>query len=166
MKEASLITHLRDIIILPLTVTVIIPYFIYNGKQIALLDNTISKVAGIICISAGLSLFLYTVYLFKIIGKGTLAPWSPKQQLVVQGPYRYCRNPMITGVLTILLGECLFFGSETILIWALLFFIINTIYFILLEEPDLYQTFGDEYKAYKKEVPRWIPRFRPYTSKK
>jgi protein-S-isoprenylcysteine O-methyltransferase Ste14 len=73
---------------------------------------------------------------------------------------------MITGVLTILLEECLFFGSETILIWALLFFFINTIYFILLEEPDLDQTFGDEYKAYKKETPRWIPRFRPYTSNK
>jgi protein-S-isoprenylcysteine O-methyltransferase Ste14 len=70
---------------------------------------------------------------------------------------------MITGVLTILLGEGLFFGSKIIFIWALLFFVINSIYFILLEEPDLYQTFGDEYKAYKEEVPRWIPRFRPYT---
>jgi protein-S-isoprenylcysteine O-methyltransferase Ste14 len=111
-----------------------------------------------------LSLFLYTVFLFRTVGKGTLAPWSAKQKLVVSGPYRYCRNPMITGVLFILSGEALFFHSTPLLTWMVSFFVFNTLYFIVFEEPDLEERFGEDYKVYKKKVPRWIPgitRFNP-----
>jgi len=69
---------------------------------------------------------------------------------------------MISGVLFILIGETLFLNSITILNWAILFFLINNIYFLLLEEPDLSKRFGDQYAKYKKSVPRWIPKFKPY----
>lgn len=162
MRQPSLIKHIRDIIILPFTVTVIIPYLNYNEKQTAIPDNIVIKILGILFFLPGLYLFLYTVYLFKTFGKGTLAPWSPTQKLVIRGPYKYCRNPMITGVLFILVGETLFFHSTNILIWTCTFFLINTLYFILKEEPDLYKRFGDKYKKYKENVPRWIPKFKPY----
>lgn len=42
------------------------------------------------------------------------------------------------------------------------FVILNTIYFALSEEPELEQRFGDAYRDYKREVPRWIPRL-PHT---
>jgi protein-S-isoprenylcysteine O-methyltransferase Ste14 len=69
---------------------------------------------------------------------------------------------MILGVLTVLLGEALALRSKSILIWAISFLIINTIYFITYEEPDLKEKFGDEYGKYKKHVSRWLPRLTPY----
>src|SRR4030095_6182736 len=153
MQGPTLSRHIRDILILPFSATVIIPYFCYDKNQVLFPGNAILKVVGSILILAGLALFIRTVYLFGTIGKGTLAPWSPTQRLVVKGPYKYCRNPMITGVLSILLGETLTLNSTNILIWAGIFFIVNTIYFILMEEPDLHERFGDDYLKYKKKVP-------------
>lgn len=157
--------NLRDIIILPFTVTCVIPFFIYDRRTDFIPDNILVKICGGILLALGLSLFAYTVFLFNHIGKGTLAPWSPKQKLVIQGPYGYCRNPMIAGVLAILIGESLILHSAAILNWALIFFMINTLYFIFFEEPGLSERFGESYLEYKKQVPRWIPRIRPYRSK-
>lgn len=165
MQQPSLIKHLRDVILLPFMVTVVIPYLIYNENQV-LPDNTGTKILGLLFLSAGLILFFYTVFLFRVYGKGTLAPWTPTQTLIIRGPYKYCRNPMITGVFFILIGECFLLRSANMLIWTFAFFLINTFYFILKEEPDLYKRFGEEYKKYKKNVPRWIPRVRPYVGDK
>jgi protein-S-isoprenylcysteine O-methyltransferase Ste14 len=162
MSGASLLSHLRDILILPVTVTCVVPYLFYNPGQGFIPENAWLQIAGIIILLAGSSLFLYTVYLFRKIGRGTLAPWSVKQKLVVYGPYRYCRNPMITGVLCVLIGESLIFHSSAILVWAFTFFIINTLYFLLSEEPGLEERFGEDYREYKRQVPRWIPRITPY----
>ncbi len=153
---------MRDILILPFTVTVIVPYWIYNPAQQHIPDTFLIKTIGGLIALSGLSLFLYTVSLFRKIGKGTLAPWTPTQKLVVFGPYRYCRNPMITGVFFTLIGESFILHSTNILIWSGIFFPINTTYFLLKEEPDLYTRFGDEYLVYKENVPRWIPTVKPY----
>ena len=162
MQQPSILKHIRDIIILPFTVTVIIPYLSYNKNQYLFPDSIVFKVIGLFFLISGLTLFVWTVYLFWAFGKGTLAPWTPTQKLIIRGPYKYCRNPMISGVLFVLIGETMFLNSANILIVAAAFFIINTIYFILKEEPDLYKRFGKEYEAYKKKVPRWIPKFKPY----
>jgi protein-S-isoprenylcysteine O-methyltransferase Ste14 len=76
--------------------------------------------------------------------------------------YRYVRNPMIIGVIIVLIGESIAILSFKIFIWVTIFFIMNNIYFLLYEEPDLLKKFGDEYSEYKKNVPRWIPRLTPY----
>ena len=162
MKNASILSHLRDILILPFTVTAVVPYYILKPQPNFVFD--LPSIFGVLIALMGLSMFLYTVFLFRTIGRGTLAPWSPKQKLVIVGQYRYCRNPMITGVLTVLLGEALFFNSNNILVWAGTFFLINNVYFFLSEEPGLEERFGDDYRTYKKNVPRWIPRMRPYES--
>lgn len=165
-KAPSAFAYLRDIIVFPVMVTVFIPYFfLYNQEQAFIPDNIFIKIAGVVFFAAGLLLFLSTNYLFITIAKGTLAPWSPKQKLVVKGPYQYCRNPMITGVLFILLSESLYFHSTNILLWACFFFLMNTFYFINVEEPHLQKTFGEQYKTYKANVPRWLPRLTPYAIK-
>ena len=64
-------------------------------------------VAGALLAAAGLTMLAWTVTLFIRIGRGTLAPWDPTRKLVVRGPYAHVRNPMITGVLAILIGEAL-----------------------------------------------------------
>jgi len=165
MNNPSLWRHLRDILLLPFTMSVVVPYFIYNPQRPLLpAYDLLLKISGLAIGLLGIFMLLYTISLFGRFGKGTLAPWSPTQKLVVVGPYRYCRNPMITGVFFILAGEACFFNSVDILWWAGLFFIINTIYFILKEEPDLEERFGEEYRVYKQNVPRWIPKLRPYRS--
>ncbi len=160
MKQtASLLAHLRDILLLPVVMTILIPYLIDKPDGS---PGIFIQVTGAFMILTGFALFTYTVVLFKIIGRGTLAPWSVKQRLVVSGPYRYCRNPMITGVFFILIGEATFFWSSALLSYAFIFFLINTVYFIMVEEPGLGERFGKEYDEYKMHVPRWLPRLRPY----
>jgi protein-S-isoprenylcysteine O-methyltransferase Ste14 len=117
---------------------------------------------GIVLIGAGFALWLWTVRLFARVGEGTLAPWDPPRHLVVLGPYRHVRNPMITAALTVLLGEASLFGSLGILIWATIFFAIVFASFILYEEPDLERRFGERYRDYRANVPRWLPRRTPW----
>ena len=111
---------------------------------------------------AGFLMWLWTVRLFARIGKGTLAPWDPTTELVVEGPYAHVRNPMITAVLAVLIGEALVFGSTAIAIWAALFAVTTHVFFVAYEEPSVERRFGDAYRRYKENVPRWIPRRAPW----
>jgi protein-S-isoprenylcysteine O-methyltransferase Ste14 len=69
---------------------------------------------------------------------------------------------MVTAVLGVLLGEAVFFGSPALLIWSAAFLAINCMYFLVYEEPGLERRFSDEYRVYKRNVPRWIPRRTPW----
>ena len=115
----------------------------------------------------GFALWLWTVRLFARIGRGTLAPWDPTERLVVEGPYAHARNPMITGVVAVLLGEALILGSVAVLVFAAGFVVVNHVFFLAYEEPSMERRFGDDYRRYKDDVPRWIPRrtaWRPTAS--
>ncbi len=72
------------------------------------------------------------------------------------------RNPMISGVLFILLGEAALFGSLALLVWFLVFFAFQAIYMPLVEERGLARRFGKANLVYKRNVPRWIPRLTPW----
>jgi len=111
---------------------------------------------------AGLGLAVWTVKLFTTFGEGTPAPWDPPQKLVIRGPYRHVRNPMITGAVLMLLAETMMFKSWPLALWLVVFFIGNAIYFPLIEEQGLEKRFGDDYRIYKAHVPRWIPRRKPW----
>lgn len=162
MESPSNWKHLRDILLMPFTVTFIIPYLLYDSRDPFIPHSTTTKLIGWLIAVIGSALFVYTVFLFKMIGQGTLAPWEPTKKLIVEGPYRYCRNPMITGVLFMITGEGMMLYSTGILALAVGFFIINTLYFIFVEERSMMQRFGSDYLKYKKHVPRWIPRIRPF----
>ncbi len=111
----------------------------------------------------GLTLMVWTVALFTGFGRGTPAPWAPPKRLVIRGPYRHVRNPMISGVLTVLLAEALLSGAWPIAGWLLVFLTANVLYFPLVEEKGLEARFGAPYLAYKAAVPRWMPRLRPWS---
>jgi protein-S-isoprenylcysteine O-methyltransferase Ste14 len=151
-----LLRHLVAIAVLPGTVTVLIPALIVHDADVA----GARAVAGALLVAAGLFLWGWTVLLFACVGRGTLAPWDPTRRLVVEGPYRHVRNPMITAVLAILLGEAALFGSTGLLWLAAAFVAVNHTYFVLHEEPGLRARFGAEYDAYAATVPRWLPRPR------
>ena len=120
-----------------------------------------SVVGGLFCL-AGLVLLVTTISLFIRQGTGTLAPWDPTSCLVVRGPYACTRNPMISGVVFLVLGESVLFGSVAVLVWFAIIVVVNTFYFKLSEEPGLVQRFGSEYDEYWRHVPMWFPRFTPW----
>jgi protein-S-isoprenylcysteine O-methyltransferase Ste14 len=158
-----LLRHLLSIALLPFVVVVLVPRWLLAGDALdaATASSALvvaGRIAGALVFSAGLALFVWCVLLFARVGRGTLAPWDPTRRLVVDGPYRHVRNPMITAVCTMLAGEALFFQSGRIGEWLLLFIAINHTYFLLLEEPGLVARFGEEYERYRAAVPRWLPR--------
>jgi protein-S-isoprenylcysteine O-methyltransferase Ste14 len=166
----SALRQARAIALLPGTVAVALPAVILVagegpnvGWGLSRALAALTVVAGGVLIVAGLALWIWTVRLFARVGKGTLAPWDPTRRLVVVGPYRHVRNPMITAVLAVLLGEAAVFGSPGLLILSAAFVAVNWVFFVAHEEPGLERRFGDEYRDYKRGVPRWIPRRTPWT---
>jgi len=97
---------------------------------------------------------------FTFKGRGTPAPIDPPKELVVTGFYRYVRNPIYVGVLSIFLGHFLWFGYWALLIYTVFAFIGVHYFVVLYEEPTLKRNFGAAYEEYLKRVPRWIPKFR------
>lgn len=96
---------------------------------------------------------------FVFRGRGTPAPIDPPQVLVVQGLYKYTRNPMYLSVLTVLAGEYVLFRSAIFLEYAVLVALGFFLFVLLYEEPALTRKMGAAYEQYREEVPRWIPRF-------
>jgi protein-S-isoprenylcysteine O-methyltransferase Ste14 len=154
---------------LPITVAIIVPlviFFLTNDWEFSWHLPSPYLLAlvflGAALAIVGVALMYTTIKLFASIGQGTLAPWNPTQRLVVQGPYRYVRNPMISGVLLVLLGESILFTSLALFLWFVFFLVGNHIYFIKWEEPGLAARFGEDFQRYCENVPRWIPRTTPW----
>jgi protein-S-isoprenylcysteine O-methyltransferase Ste14 len=159
--------HLLSITLLPFTVAVLIPLWLARTNNISLaigitLSQVFLQVVGVLLLVVGLILFSASLRKFATDGEGTLAPWDPPRRLVVRGPYRYVRNPMISGVVSVLFGEALVLLSRPHFVWALIFLGVNFIYIPLLEETGLRLRFGDAYVEYCRHVPRLIPRLRPW----
>lgn len=159
---------LAAVLILPGTVTVAVPLLLLPAFEsvpgwtlpgAAVLAPLLS---GLGLIGYGVQLMARTVSLLRKAGCGSLAPWDPTTKLVVLGPYRWVRNPMISGVFAVLSGEALLFGSAALFLWFALFVTLNAVYIPLVEEPGLIRRFGRDYLAYKDNVPRWIPRHSPW----
>ena len=159
---------IKAIIILPGTALVFVPgviLWLSAQSPAAIASEGLAQPRlwiGILSAVTGLFFAVWTVRLFLTTGEGTPAPWDPPKRLVVRGPYRHVRNPMITSVLLMLGAESLLFGSWHLAGWMLVFFLINTIYFSLVEEPGLERRFDENYRRYKANVPRWIPNWRPW----
>src|SRR4051794_25639515 len=94
--------HLVSIAALPFTVAVVVPLWLARRNGLALAAAAaplaLAQLAGVLVLAVGLVLFASSLRRFASDGKGTLAPWDPPRELVLRGPYRYVRNPMISGV--------------------------------------------------------------------
>jgi protein-S-isoprenylcysteine O-methyltransferase Ste14 len=155
----SLWRHAAAVLLLPVVVTLAVPALIVWQSDASIGWRGLISLP---LVALGLLLIVRTIALFVSVGRGTLAPWDPTTRLVVRGPYRYVRNPMISGVLFVLLGEAALFGSLALLLWFGLVAAVNAVYMPLVEEPGLQRRFGEEYERYRAHVPRWIPRVRPW----
>lgn len=162
--------HIRAILLLPVMAAVVVPgtlVFLTGFDTLALWERWPSSrlalwVGGALLVGAGLTLMASTIRLFATLGQGTLAPWNPPQNLVVNGVYRHVRNPMISGVFLVLIGEAAGCASLALVGWAAIFIAGNMVYMPLVEEPGLVRRFGEDYEKYRRNVPRWVPRMKPW----
>lgn len=162
-----LFRHVLSVVILPVTVTVFIPVWIVGRYDVAVswpatAFGVLLAAAGLVVLAVGLWLFAASLSHFFTEGKGTLAPWDPPRRLVVRGPYRYVRNPMISGVIFIVGGEALLLRSIPHAWWVAIFAGMNAIVIPLTEEPLLKVRFGDDYRLYCQNVRRFVPRWKPW----
>ncbi len=159
---------IKAIVALPVMVLVVIPFVLVATFQTVPSSSPPASPGSLAFWLAlglaayGLPVAIWTVSLFWLYGEGTAAPWDPPQRFVVRGPYRYVRNPMISAVLALLAAETLMLGSLPILCWLIVALLVNVLYIPLIEERGLAKRFGKPYLTYKKNVPRWLPRFRPW----
>jgi protein-S-isoprenylcysteine O-methyltransferase Ste14 len=144
-------------ILLPGIVAGYIPWMYFNvGRMPARVGPP--HLIGLVCAVAGLALLVACIVEFARRGRGTLSPLDPPRHLVVQGLYKYVRNPMYLSVTAIVLGEALWSGSTALAIyWAVWFASVHLVV-VGYEEPYLREQFGASYDDYARRVRRWIPK--------
>ena len=147
---------------IPATAIVLIPYLLTGWRlRPPLLGIEATRSVGVALIVLAAPLFFRFLSGFVREGLGTPAPIAPTRHLVVGGPFRWVRNPGYVAVVSLVAGQALLFGSRAVLGYAALLAAAFHVFVVLYEEPTLRRQFGEEYEAYCREVPRWLPRRRP-----
>jgi protein-S-isoprenylcysteine O-methyltransferase Ste14 len=148
--------------VLPLPVIVLAPYAL-TGWHLAppFLGTVATRWLGVVLIVVALPVFVAFNLRFVFEGLGTPAPVAPTRHLVVGGPFRWVRNPGYLGVLGLVIGQALLFGSVAVLLYAAGLALGFHLFVLLYEEPTLRRQFGPDYELYCRTVPRWLPRPPP-----
>jgi len=119
-------------------------------------------VLGALLLAAGAAIVLHAFWRFVVEGIGTPAPVAAPQHLVVGGIYRHVRNPMYVAVLAMILGQALLLGRPVLLAYAALLWLAFASFVRFYEEPALAARFREDYDVYRRAVPAWLPRLRPW----
>ena len=147
----------------PGVVAGVVPWWISRWRMAAPLWGVSAfRVAGVLLIAAGLPMLLDSFARFALQGLGTPAPVLPTRHLVVTGLYRNVRNPMYVGVVAVIFGQGLLLGDLRLLGYGLVVWVAFHLFVLGYEEPKLRRSFGDEYREFSANVPRWFPRIRPW----
>jgi protein-S-isoprenylcysteine O-methyltransferase Ste14 len=115
-------------------------------------------VPAIAVIASGAALYLWCLWLFARVGRGTPGPWDAPRRFVAVGPYRWVRNPIYIAALLVVVGEAWLFLSNPLWLYAGTLAVGVHLFVVGYEEPALRRRFGDEYEAYRRRVRRWVPR--------
>lgn len=164
LENCKMFTVLKTLlftILVPGTVTILLPALLLSSPWNRFpLAGGIFRYAGLVLISFGALSYLSCAREFTFTGKGTPALIDPPKELVAKGLYRYTRNPMYLGVLSVVFGEALWFESLLLAGYGVLLFSGFHLFIVFYEEPALRRKFGDAYRRYGEAVPRWLPRPR------
>jgi protein-S-isoprenylcysteine O-methyltransferase Ste14 len=144
-------------ILVPGTVAGIIPWLLLQGSGNLVLRIPSVWMIGLLPLLLGVGLYLWCAGAFTFIGKGTPAPIDAPKVLVVQGLYRWVRNPMYVAVLSVVIGEAILFRSILLVGYALVLWGVFHMFVVFVEEPSLRSQFGASYETYFRTVPRWLP---------
>jgi protein-S-isoprenylcysteine O-methyltransferase Ste14 len=123
---------------------------------------SVVRVLGGLLLVVALPVLVSAFVRFVRDGLGTPAPVAPTERLVVTGAYRHVRNPMYLAVLAAIVGQALLLGQTVLLAYAAIVAVVVVSFVRLYEEPVLRRQFGEEYEAYRRAVPGWVPRRRPW----
>ncbi len=142
-------------VLVPGTVAVYIPLSIAGGRSVG---SGLTLATALAILALGTAIYAWCVWDFATFGRGTPAPIDAPKKLVVRGLYRYTRNPMYVGVLTVILGWAALFRAADLALYALVVGTCFHLFIVLYEERYLAREFGDQYEAYRSRVGRWLPR--------
>ena len=118
----------------------------------------VNCIAGVLLAVLGFSLAFRSIDLQLNRGRGTPLPVMPTQELLTEGPFRYCRNPMTLGTILGYLGMAIAARTTAGTLMVLSLAASLLVYLKRLEEGELAERFGEAYLAYKRETPFIIPR--------
>lgn len=122
---------------------------------------TVSELLSIPMMAIGVAITAWSVFHFLKVS-GTPVPFNPPPTLVNSGPYRYARNPMLTGVFLLLFGIGFAIKSlSLVVLFTPLYVLANVWELKEIEEPELIRRLGDEYLEYRKRTPMFVPGTRP-----
>lgn len=119
-----------------------------------------SQWIGLAPLALGTAIYLWCAWDFALKGFGTPAPIDAPRKLVNNGPYRYVRNPMYVGVLLVILGQAIFYGSRIVFVYMIGIGALFQMFVAYYEEPELRRQFGAQYEEYSRQAGRWLPRRR------
>lgn len=146
-------------VVAPGTVTIVGPTLLLQMAPPDPASPFRSPALALVVGAIGLGFYLWCVLDFALAGRGTPAPIDAPTRLVVRGLYRWVRNPMYVGVLSILTAETIWLGSSALALYTLCVLGLFSLFVLVYEEPALRRLFGEEYVRYCARVPRWIPRW-------
>jgi protein-S-isoprenylcysteine O-methyltransferase Ste14 len=162
-KSTAAISSAVFFVVAPGTVAGLIPWLITGWEFHEPLPYwVVAQVVGIVLIGTGLIPPVHAFVEFVKAG-GTPIPIAPPQQLVVSGFNRYVRNPMYVGLITVIVGQALLFGQCSVMLYAAVAWVVTASFVRWYEEPTLLRQFGAEYETYRRAVPAWWPRLRPWS---
>ncbi|SRR6266545_2028271 len=122
----------------------------------------VQRASGFMLVAAGAAVLVHAFVRFVVEGAGTPAPVAPTERLVAGGLYRHVRNPMYLAVVAAIAGQALVLGRAALLSYAAVVAGGFVAFVIGYEQPTLRRRFGADYDAYRRGVPAWWPRLRPW----
>ena len=115
----------------------------------------LSSLLGLILILSGISL-VFVSFRFMRKMKTTFIPDGTPEVLISSGPFKFSRNPIYLGMLTILVGVAFLMSSLSAIIIAFVFGTIINFTWIAHEEKKLHELFSEDWENYSSKVRRWI----------
>ena len=120
------------------------------------------RVVGGLLVAGGAVGMANSFVRFVVEGVGTPLPVAPTRHLVVGGVYRHVRNPMYLAGEAAIVGQALVLGQPVLLLYGMSLAVPVVAFVRSYEEPTMLKTFGAEYDDYRRNVPAWWPRLRPW----
>lgn len=115
---------------------------------------------GWLILGSAFALIASAEFSFVRFGGATGVPGDAPHTLVAHGIYCWVRNPLYLGGNAMVWSVALIHGSAGVLLLALILAPLYHLFVVFVEEPRLEKRYGEAYRAYKKTVPRWLPRPR------
>lgn len=162
-RAGAAVGSLLFLVLVPGIVAGVIPWLLTGWDSADFADWLPLRILGAALIVAGAIVLLEVFARFVFEGLGTPAPVAPTKQLVVGGLYRYVRNPMYLAVGATIVGQGLVLGRPILLLYSAGFALAVAAFVHWYEEPTLSRQFGQQYETYRRAVPAWWPRRRPWT---